>query len=36
VLVRGVAVGVPAIVVVGAPYTIDVPGLHWAFVPEDQ
>ena len=27
---------IPAIVVVGAPYVIDVPGLGWVYVPEDE
>ena len=32
--VSGLAFGVPAIVIVGAPYVIDVPGLGWVYVPE--
>ena len=27
---------IPEIVVVGAPYVIDVPGLGWVYVPEDE
>ena len=34
--VSGVALDVPAIVIVGAPYIIDVPGLGWVYVPEDE
>ena len=33
--VSGVAFDVPAIVIVGAPYIIDVPGLGWVLLPED-
>ena len=36
VVVNGIAFGVPAIVVVGAPYVIDVPGLGWVYVLEDE
>ena len=33
---HGVDFDIPAIVVVGAPYVIDVPGLGWVYVPEDE
>jgi len=36
VLVGGVAFDVPAIAIVGAPYVIDVPGLGWVYVPEEE
>lgn len=36
VAVHGTAFGIPAVVAVGAPYVIDVPGLGWVYVPEDE
>ena len=36
VFVNGIAFEIPAILVVGAPYVIDVPGLGWVYVPEDE
>jgi hypothetical protein len=36
VVVNGIEFGVPAIVAVGTPYVIDVPGLGWVYVPEDE
>jgi hypothetical protein len=33
---HGIDFGIPAIVVVGAPYVIDMPGLGWVYVPEDE
>jgi hypothetical protein len=36
VVVSGIGFDIPAIVVVGAPYVIDVPGLGWIYVPEDE
>ena len=34
--IHGIDFDIPAIVVVGAPYVIDVPGLGWVYVPEDE
>jgi hypothetical protein len=36
VAVNGIVFGIPEIVVVGSPYVIDVPGLSWVYVPEDE
>ena len=33
---HGIDFDIPPIVVVGAPYVIDVPGLGWVYVPEDE
>lgn len=33
---HNVDLDIPAIVVVGSPYVIDVPGLGWVYVPEDE
>ena len=33
---HGIDFDIPAVVVVGAPYVIDVPGLGWVYVPEDE
>ena len=36
VLVGGVSFDVPAIAIIGAPYVIEVPGLGWVYVPEEE
>jgi hypothetical protein len=36
VVVNGITFGIPAIVVVGAPYVIDLPGFGWVYVSEDE
>ena len=33
---HGIDFDIPAVVVVSAPYVIDVPGLGWVYVPEDE
>jgi hypothetical protein len=32
---HGIDFDIPAVVVLGSPYVIDVPGLGWVYVPED-
>ncbi len=36
VIVGSVSFDVPAIAIVGAPYVIEVPGLGWVYVPEEE
>lgn len=36
VVVKGIGIDIPTIAVVGAPYVIEVPGLGWVYVPEDE
>ena len=33
---HGIDFDIPAVVVLGSPYVIDVPGLGWVYVPEDE
>jgi hypothetical protein len=36
IVVNGIGIDIPTIAVVGAPYVIEVPGLGWVYVPEDE
>ena len=36
IVVRGAFLAVPAILIVGAPFVLDVPELGWVYVPEND